>query len=300
MPDDPVFIWFPGQGVQYPRMGKALVSAWPPARDLFDAASDALGFDLAALMWESSGDELALTQNAQPAIVADSVAHFMWWKSVVAPDTPIAWATGHSIGAVSAAVACGLLDFSEGVRLARLRGELMAAAPGVGGMLAVATTSDRGRAWCEQVASEFDVDVAAYNGPRQVVLSGPKNQLLAAQKKLGGRSIMLNVSHGFHSRLMEPMLAAWQTALGQTPFSPARIDYLGSTTGLRTTDLAEVVRDLSEAFCSPVRWDCVLQHCGQDSHGVIAGPGKSLAKLWRHRPAGVILTLADEGQCEVV
>ena len=171
------FAWFPGQGVQHRGMGMRLLAKDPYVADLFAQASEALGFDLPALITDSTEEELARTENAQPAIVASSAARYLAWARETEERQRPRWFAGHSIGALSAAIACGLIPFAQGVRLARRRGELMGATPGQGGMLAVSTTTPEARERTLKIASAYGLEVAAFNGSRQIVLSGPEEGL---------------------------------------------------------------------------------------------------------------------------
>jgi [acyl-carrier-protein] S-malonyltransferase len=264
------------------------------ARAVLEEASDALRLDVRKLMWDTTPDELRQTQNAQPAIVIASVAAFRVWCVTQSAPPVIAWGAGHSIGALAAAVACGYLSVSDGAVLARRRGELMASIKDRGGMLAVAVTSDEARALCFRVAEQLDIDVAAVNGHQQIVLSGPLDHVTRAKEQLGARSRLLEVSNGFHSRLMDPVLPAWSQILAETPFRDSGVPYLGSATGRLVETGKDVAADLGQGLRSPVRWDLVLQQASREHAGAVLGPGRSLARMWRARPPEVTLELVDD------
>jgi [acyl-carrier-protein] S-malonyltransferase len=264
------------------------------ARAVLDEASEALGFDLRALMWRSTPEVLKRTENAQPAIVVASVAAFRVWYEAREAAPAIAWGAGHSIGALAAAAACGYLTVAEVARLSRRRGQLMAAVPGRGTMLAVAVTSPEARAACLETAQDLGLDVAAVNGQQQIVLSGLVEPVLEAKRRLGARSLLLEVSNAFHSRLMDPVLPEWEQVLAETDFHESGVAYLGSATGSLVHSAAEVAADLRHGLRAPVRWDLVLQQAARQNCGAVLGPGRSLAKMWRSKPRGLSLELVDD------
>ncbi|MDR0417809.1 MAG: ACP S-malonyltransferase, partial [Propionibacteriaceae bacterium] len=256
--------------------------------------SDALSLDIRDLMWRSSEAVLTQTQNAQPAIVVASVAAYSVWRHGTGVDRPIAWTAGHSIGALAAAVAAGYLSVAAGAQLARRRGELMAEVVDEGMMLAVAITSEGNREECLTIAAEVGIDVAAYNGTRQIVLSGAKDRVLEAKERLGGRCRLLKVSNAFHSRLMDPVLPRWAQTLAETDFQESETPYLATTSGAIATTAASVSADLRDGLRQPVRWDHVLTRAAAEQRGLVLGPGRSLARLWRSRPAHVTLDIVDD------
>jgi [acyl-carrier-protein] S-malonyltransferase len=264
------------------------------ARAVLDEASQALGFDVRDMMLHTTPDILTRTENAQPAIVIASVAAFRVWCDAQAGSPVIAWGAGHSIGALAAAIACGYLSVTDGAVLARRRGQLMAEVTDPGAMLAVAVTSDEGREACFKQAEALGVDVAAVNGRSQVVLSGHVDNVVRAKESFGAKSKLLQVSNAFHSRLMDPVLPAWDQILQETPFRDSEAPYLGSATGELTTSATAVADDLRVGLRAPVRWDLVLQRAAQETAGAVLGPGRSLAKLWRSRPPGISLEMVDD------
>jgi [acyl-carrier-protein] S-malonyltransferase len=289
-----VFLLFPGQGSQSVGMCQRLDRNYQAARDVLDEASDALGLNMRALMWRTTPDVLKRTENAQPAIVVASVAAYRVWCESQPAKPEIAWGAGHSIGALAAAVACGYLTVADGAVLARRRGELMAQVPDQGSMLAVAVTSDEGRALVQKIADILDLDVAAVNGSSQIVLSGHTPKVAQAKAHLGGRSRLLEVSNAFHSRLMDPVLPTWDQILKDTPFHDSGVPYLCSASGQLVQSGAEVADDLRFGLRNPVRWDLVLEQAAQETNGAVLGPGRSLARMWRARPSTVSLELVDD------
>ena len=264
------------------------------ARAVLDEASEALGFDVRDMMWHTTPEILTRTENAQPAIVIASVAAFRVWCETQDGSPTIAWGAGHSIGALAAAIACGYLTVADGARLARQRGQLMASITDPGAMLAVAVTSDEAREACFKTAETLGVDVAAVNGRTQVVLSGHVDNVVKAKASFGAKSKLLQVSNAFHSRLMDPVVPAWDQVLKQTPFHDSESPYLGSASGELTTSAEAVANDLRIGLRAPVRWDLVLQRASQETAGAVLGPGRSLAKLWRSRPPSISLELVDD------
>ncbi len=179
-------------------MGREVYENYPLAREIFEKANEVLGFDLAKLMFEGPEEELTLTQNAQPALL--TVSYAIYRVLGKKPDC----AAGHSLGEWTAFVAAGTLSFEDGVYLVRKRGEFMneAAPPGFGGMLAVLGGDQRE---IEKVVEEIDgVQVANYNSPGQIVLSGRMAALKEAEERIKAkRKVYLKVSAPFHSVFMK-------------------------------------------------------------------------------------------------
>ena len=200
---------FPGQASQFPGMGKELHEAYPVAREVFDEASDALGFSLADLCFRGSAEDLRMTENTQPSIFAVSVAAYR----VLAEETGIRplCAAGHSLGEYSALVASGALSLSDAVRLLRSRGRFMqeAVPSGEGAMAAVIGLSPEVVGdICRDAGREGVVEPANFNGGDQIVISGSARAVAAAceaAKSAGAKKVMpLPVSAPFHCALMEP------------------------------------------------------------------------------------------------
>ncbi|MFI0739147.1 ACP S-malonyltransferase [Streptomyces sp. NPDC021100] len=288
-----VLALFPGQGSQVPGMGRAFATARPEAAAVFDEASDALGIDMRALCWDAPAPELASTDNAQPALLTASVAA---WRVLEAEGATAASAAGHSVGAVAALVATGRLEFTDAVRLVRLRGELMAAAPGKGGMCAVLATGDEREKALAQ-AAEHGLDIAADNSPRQFVASGDLPAIGEFAAAVGARAKPLDVSHAFHSRLMAPAAADWEAAVAEVRLRPATAPVGLITTGAFGTDDAAVRRDLADALCAPVRWrelmDATAGRPEPAAPLVAVGPAKALVGLAKHFAAKPQVSLVD-------
>lgn len=271
---------FPGQGSQFVGMGAGLVGRFTEAAAVFDEASDAIDTDLRALCWQSSATELAATENAQLAIAVCSVAAWRVWIASRRGAEPEAVA-GHSVGALPAAMASGHLALRDGMRLVRTRAQLMGGVPRTGSMLAVSVTSDTMLQDVLASADRFSLDIAARNGARQIVLSGSIGGVEAAKAYFGARSRTLDVSNGFHSRVMDPVVDAWSRAVADAVFvdgdGPA---YVASTTGRTASNTADVTRDLNAGLRRTVRWDLVIGDATR-TRWITFGPGGALARFGR-------------------
>jgi len=271
---------FPGQGSQFVGMGAGLVGRFTEAAAVFDEASDAIDTDLRALCWQSSATELAATENAQLAIAVCSVAAWRVWIASRRGAEPEAVA-GHSVGALPAAMASGHLALRDGMRLVRTRAQLMGGVPRTGSMLAVSVTSDTMLQDVLASADRFSLDIAARNGARQIVLSGSIGGVEAAKAYFGARSRTLDVSNGFHSRVMDPVVDAWSRAVADAAFidgdGPA---YVASTTGRTASNTADVTRDLIAGLRRTVRWDLVIGDATR-TRWITFGPGGALARFGR-------------------
>ena len=279
---------FPGQGSQVPGMGKSLAAAFGEAAAVFDEASEVLGVDVRALLWESPASRLAATENAQPALV---IAGLAAWRVLERRGVVLRAAAGHSVGALAALVATGRLDLAEAVRLARLRGELMARAPGSGGMCAV-ITADGERTDALAVAEHLGLDVAADNSPRQFVVSGPLDTVRAFAGAIGPRAKLLDVSHAFHSRMMAAVEGAWTAAVEQIDLLPSGVP-VGLAAGSFSADNGEIAKDLMSAVSAPVRWRELMETMPPDAYLAGLGPAKALVGLARHFPARPAMSLVD-------
>jgi len=284
---------FPGQGSQVPGMGRAFAQACPEAAAVFDEASDALGLDMRTLCWESEPRELAATQNAQPALITASVAA---WRVLEARGVRATLAAGHSVGAVAALVAAGRVPFAEAVKLVRLRGELMASAPGRGGMCAVLANGPE-RLEALATVERYGLDVAADNSPRQFVAAGDLDAVHAFAAELGARARLLDVSHAFHSRLMSPVAERWEAAVRDLELAAGEIPVGLVTTGAFGTDPAELAKDLAAALCAPVRWQDLMTEAAAPAFDpawyAALGPAQALVGLAKQHPSKPRVALLD-------
>ena len=295
---------FPGQASQFPGMGKELHEAYPVAREVFDEASDALGFSLADLCFRGSAEELRMTENTQPSIFAVSVAAFR----VLAEETGIRplCAAGHSLGEYSALVASGALSLSDAVRLLRSRGRFMqeAVPPGEGAMAAVIGLSPEAVGTiCRDAGREGVAEPANFNGGDQIVISGNTRAVAAAceaAKSAGAKKVMpLPVSAPFHCALMEP--AAERLAPALRAAVPGRFSFpvVANVTADVYPHGEGVAEILIRQIVSPVRWEeCVrrMRAMGVTSY-LEVGPGKVLTGLLRRIerdvPAAAFCSPAD-------
>jgi [acyl-carrier-protein] S-malonyltransferase len=286
-----VCVLFPGQGSQSVGMGRALAGAYPEAEECFAEASEVLGFDLRALCWNGPAGELAETENAQPALLTASVA--AWRVLQRHGGLRLAAAAGHSVGGVAALVAAGRLAFGDAVRLIRLRGELMASAPGRGGMCAVAAHGPE-RELALAAVRRHGLDLAADNTPRQFTASGPVDAVEAFVAEQGARVKRLDVSHAFHSRMMRPVEAEWRAAVREAGIGSGTVP-VGLVAGGRfALGAEELGRDLADALCAPVRWRGLMEEViAAGPPLVAAGPAKPLVGMAKHFPERPGVLLAD-------
>ena len=279
---------FPGQGSQGVGMGKDVAERWPQAREVFQAADDALGFGLTKLMWEGPEDELTLTRNAQPALLTHSAAVWAVLRGQGAA-LDVVCAAGHSLGELSAYHAAGALDFADAVRIVRRRGELMfesgRARPGT--MAAVlGLDDDVVEGVCREASTESSVVVPAnFNSPGQVVVSGDVDAVERASALLisaGARKVQgLNVSGAFHSPLMAVAVEGLAEALDAAAFRDPAFPVVSNVTAAAVSDAAEARALLLEQLTSAVRWTACVRTMLQLGAGrfVEVGTGKVLTGM---------------------
>ena len=260
---------FPGQGSQAVGMGRDLAAVYSVAQKTFEEADSVLGFSLSKMMWEGPAEELNDTVNTQPALYVHSVAAYrVFCELFPDPSTgsgqafkPVSVA-GHSLGELSALTAAGALAFEDGIKLVRLRGELMKRAGEMspGGMAAVLNLDipalDK---VCAEASTEGEiVQVANDNCPGQVVISGAKaavERAIAGAKAAGAkRAIPLAVSIAAHSPLMAPIQAEFEEAVKATPFHRARTPVIGNVKAEPMTTADQFRTDVVAQLTSRVRW----------------------------------------------
>ncbi len=264
---------FPGQGSQAPGMGRDLAEAFAAAREVFQEVDDTLGQKLSKLMFEGPPEELTLTENAQPALMAHSIAVLRVLEAeggFKLADRAVVVA-GHSLGEYSALAAAGSFSLADAARLLKLRGQSMqkAVPAGEGAMAALlgcelplAIEICAAAAEAPEGGQEV-IDPANDNGGGQVVVSGAKAAVLRACEisKTRGvkRAMMLPVSAPFHCRLMAPAAAAMEEALGRTPPKSPLVPLVANVSAAKVTDPAEITRLLIEQVTGTVRWrECVM------------------------------------------
>lgn len=254
---------FPGQGSQSVGMGDALSQASAAARDVFGEVDEALGQSLFKLMREGPDDDLKLTENAQPAIMAHALAVFraLTREGGVSLDKAAHFVAGHSLGEYSALAAAGSFDLVTTAKLLKLRGHAMQAAVpvGVGAMAALLGADLELAQKIAAAAAEGEVcTVANDNDPSQVVLSGHKGAIdraIAIAKDMGAkRAVPLPVSAPFHCPLMQPAADAMAEALGQTVIEPPHVPLFANVTAAAVADPSEIERLLVEQVTGMVRW----------------------------------------------
>jgi [acyl-carrier-protein] S-malonyltransferase len=283
---------FPGQGSQAVGMGHDLAEAFPAARHVFEEVDDALGQKLSKVMFEGPEETLVLTENAQPALMAVSMAVMR----VLAEDGNIALAdkaafvAGHSLGEYSALAAASAISLGDAARLLKLRGQSMqkAVPVGVGAMAAsIGPEFDVVRDIAAQAAAGDVCDVGNDNAPGQVVLSGDKAAVERAVKIAADqgvrRSIMLPVSAPFHCALMKPAADAMEEALAETQLLAPVVPVVANVTAEAVSDPALIRELLVRQVTEMVRWrECVLYMKGQGVDTLVElGAGKVLGGLTR-------------------
>lgn len=254
---------FPGQGVQHVGMGADLAAASVHARDVLQEVDEALGQNLSRLMREGPEDELILTANAQPAIMAVSLAvlRVLEREGGVRLSERAAFVAGHSLGEYSALCAAGALGLTQTARLLRVRGDAMQAAvkPGVGAMAALLGMDlDAARAVAVDAAEREICAVANNNAPGQVVLSGHadaiERAILLAKAAGAKKAVRLAVSAPFHCALMEPAARAMEAALGRETIHTPFVPLVANVTAAPVAAPADIARLLVEQVTGMVRW----------------------------------------------
>lgn len=304
---------FPGQGSQYPGMGRELMERSPKARAVIETADDVLGLPLSTILCKED-EALNQTEWTQLAIYTHSLAVA---AALEASGPACAMAAGHSVGEFSALAVAGCIRFEDGLRLVHLRGCLMAgvgkARPG--GMAAIIGLDDaQVQSLCREASDAQALVVAAnYNAPGQVVISGDVHAvgraLALAQERGARRVVRLNVSGAFHSPLMEGVRAEFADAVKDLALTEPRCPVYLNVTGRPTTNPDEIRQRMLEQLTAPVLWAQTLQAMQEDGAGQYReiGPGRVLTGLVRRtlgRRANVksvgkmedIVALAESGE----
>jgi [acyl-carrier-protein] S-malonyltransferase len=254
---------FPGQGSQAVGMGKALAEASAVAREVFQEVDDALGQSLFKLMCEGPDDQLLLTENAQPAIMANAIAtlRVMEREGNVTLAEKAHFVAGHSLGEYSALCAAGAFDLATTARLLKLRGQAMQAAVpvGVGAMAALLGADiEKAEALAKAAADGETCTVANDNDPSQVVISGHKGAIERAIELVKDhgikRGILLPVSAPFHCPLMQPAADRMAEALAQTAINAPFVPVFANVIAAPVSDADEIRRLLVEQVTGRVRW----------------------------------------------
>jgi [acyl-carrier-protein] S-malonyltransferase len=288
---------FPGQGSQAVGMGKALAENFPQARAVFEEVDDALSQKLSRVMWEGPADELTLTANAQPALMAVSLAAVRVLEAEAGLDLhrDAAFVAGHSLGEYSALAAAGSLKLADTARLLRIRGDAMQSAVpvGQGAMAALLGLDAEAAGEMAREAAHGEVcNVANDNGAGQVVVSGHKTAVeravSIAQARGAKRAVMLAVSAPFHCALMAPAADAMREALGQVGVAAPVAPVVANVEALPVTE-PDAIRDaLVRQVTGTVRWrESVAFMAGEGVHAFYElGAGKVLTGLVKRIAAG--------------
>jgi [acyl-carrier-protein] S-malonyltransferase len=284
---------FPGQGSQTVGM-LAAFAQHPAAQDVLDRAGAALGEDLAGLIAHGPPEQLNLTVNTQPAMLAAGLAVHAVWRAEGgrAPDL----LAGHSLGEYTALAAAGALALEDAVRLVRFRAQAMqeAVPAGVGSMAAILGLSDEQvRQACAEAAQGEVVEAVNFNAPSQVVIAGHKSAVeraCQAARALGAkRAVVLPVSAPFHSSLLAPASRRLRERLAQVAVLPPSIPVINNIDVARQTEPDRIRDALARQAAGPVRWTEVVRAMAADgvTHVVECGPGRVLAGLTRRIDAGL-------------
>jgi len=256
-------IVFPGQGSQSVGMGKELAEAFPTARAVYEEVDEALGQKLSAIMFEGPDDELVLTENTQPALLAASIAVLRVMQSEHGFDltTEAAYVAGHSLGEYSALCAAGTFSLADAVRLVKTRGKAMQVAVPVGeGAMAalLGLEAEDAEAIVKEAAGDEVCDFANDNASGQVVVSGSKaaveRAVEIARERGAKRAVLLPVSAPFHCALMKPAADVMAEALSEVTMNDPVVPLVANMTAGAVTSADEAKRLLVEQVCGRVRW----------------------------------------------
>jgi len=274
---------FPGQGAQYVGMGQELAENYPVANEVFENASKAIGYDMKELCFNSSADELKLTEKTQPSILTASIAAYkVLLEKGVKPEA----VAGLSLGEYAALVATGVLDFSDAVRVVRQRGKYMQdeVPAGVGGMAAILGLEG---ALVEEACKETEgvVEPANYNCPGQLVIAGEVKAVeLAADKcreKGAKKAVMLPVSAPFHTSMLKGAGVKLAEEFNGVSFSPMTYPVVANVTADYVASHEDVRGLLIDQVSSPVMWENSIKKMVEDGYNTFieVGPGKALSKF---------------------
>jgi len=286
-----IALTFPGQGSQAVGMGKELADAFPDARRVFDEVDDALGEKLSTVIWEGPDEALTLTANAQPALMAMSLAALRALEAGgFSLRDKVAYVAGHSLGEYSALAAAGTFSIADAARLLRIRGRAMqqAVPVGEGAMAAILGLEQEAvEAACAEAAVGSVCQVANDNGGGQLVISGAKAAVELAAKlctdKGAKRAIMLPVSAPFHSALMQPAAETMREALAAVKMASPVVPVVANVAVQPVSDPDEIAARLVEQVTGRVRWRETVEWFGANGVTTLyeVGAGKVLSGLAR-------------------
>ena len=282
---------FPGQGSQFIGMGKDLADTYSAAKAVFDEVDDALGQDLSGLIWSGSEDELKLTANTQPALMAVSVAAMRALEEAHGISAgSAAFIAGHSLGEYSALASAGAISVGDCAKVLRVRGNAMqdAVPAGEGAMAALLGASpEQATALCAAGASAGPCEIANDNAPGQIVISGAKAAVelaISGAKEAGvKKAVLLPVSAPFHCSLMQPAADAMAEALSEIDIQAPSAPLIANVTAIAGNDPEAIRAQLIQQVTGQVRWTESVQYMAAEGVELTieAGAGKVLSVMNR-------------------
>ena len=287
---------FPGQGSQFPGMGKDLFDKFEMAKEMFHVSDEILGFDLSTIIFKGSKEDLQQTRVTQPAIFLHSIITAKVMGADFQPDA----VAGHSLGEFSALTAAGVIDFESGLKLVSQRAEAMQKACNIskGTMAAILGMEDKKvDEICHQISGV--VVAANYNCPGQLVISGSIDAIESACEDLKAagakRALILPVGGAFHSPLMEPARAELENAIDSTSFSDPLCPIYQNSPAIAVEDPIEIQKNLIAQLTAPVRWSQSINSMIESgiTNFIEVGPGKVLQGLVRKISSEVSVSCAE-------
>ena len=287
---------FPGQGSQFPGMGKDLFDRFEMAKEMFHVSDEILGFDLSTIILKGSKEDLQQTRVTQPAIFVHSIITAKVMGTDFQPDA----VAGHSLGEFSALTAAGVIDFESGLKLVSQRAEAMQKACNIskGTMAAILGLEDKKvDEICQQISGV--VVAANYNCPGQLVISGSIDAIESACEDLKAagakRALILPVGGAFHSPLMEPARAELENAIDSTSFSDPLCPIYQNSPAIAVEDPIEIQKNLIAQLTAPVRWSQSINSMIESgiTNFIEVGPGKVLQGLVRKISSEVSVSCAE-------
>ena len=287
---------FPGQGSQFPGMGKDLFDKFEMAKEMFHVSDEILGFDLSTILLKGSKEDLQQTRVTQPAIFLHSIITAKVMGADFQPDA----VAGHSLGEFSALTAAGVIDFESGLKLVSQRAEAMQKACNIskGTMAAILGMEDKKvDEICQQISGV--VVAANYNCPGQLVISGSIDAIESACEDLKAagakRALILPVGGAFHSPLMEPARAELENAIDSTSFSDPLCPIYQNSPAIAIEDPIEIQKNLIAQLTAPVKWSQSINSMIESgiTNFIEVGPGKVLQGLVRKISSKVSVSCAE-------